>query len=203
MATARSRSSRTIQWNQNGSDRPFYDPAGTPIMDRGISSTYRVYGPGVDEPLAEKQTTSPPAYFLRDGLGSITTVTNDQGVVLYTNRYTAFGKRTTSALPSGVLASRLSYTSRENSLGGLYQYRSRYYDSGVGRFLSQDTYRGTDTAPPSLQRYVYTLNDPVRYTDPSGNIVQLIAWIFLIEAFHLFYELFEFLGSQWINPESD
>src|SRR5438552_13649266 len=41
--------------------------------------------------------------------------------------------------------------------------------SGTRFFLSQDTYRGNDSAPPSLQRYVYTLNNPVKYTDPSGN----------------------------------
>ena len=46
----------------------------------------------------------------------------------------------------------------------LRYYRARYYDSTVGRFLSEDPIQfdgGNDF-------YVYALNDPVDYTDPSG-----------------------------------
>ncbi len=47
--------------------------------------------------------------------------------------------------------------------------RSRYYDTSYGRFTSADSFRGNEVAPPSLHRYVYVVNNPILYTDPTGN----------------------------------
>ncbi len=52
---------------------------------------------------------------------------------------------------------------------GLYYLRARYYDPSVGRFTSEDTYRGDATDPASLNLYTYCGNDPVNYTDPTGH----------------------------------
>ena len=49
--------------------------------------------------------------------------------------------------------------------------RSRYYDAGYGRFTSADSYRGKELTPPSLHRYAYALNNPVRFRDPNGRAV--------------------------------
>ncbi len=35
--------------------------------------------------------------------------------------------------------------------------------------LQQDSYEGDEVSPPSLHRYAYVLNNPVRYIDPTGN----------------------------------
>lgn len=51
---------------------------------------------------------------------------------------------------------------------GLYYLRTRYYDPYLGRFTTEDSYWGEDNSPLSLNRYTYTHNDPVNYTDPSG-----------------------------------
>lgn len=47
--------------------------------------------------------------------------------------------------------------------------RARYYDPGVGRFLSRDTWAINYADPVELNRYVYAANNPVRWSDPSGN----------------------------------
>jgi RHS repeat-associated protein len=52
-------------------------------------------------------------------------------------------------------------------------YRARYYDPNVGRFLSEDPLRFTST----VNFYLYTSNQPIRYSDPlglSGQDVQRI-----------------------------
>jgi hypothetical protein len=49
------------------------------------------------------------------------------------------------------------------------QYRSRYYDTGQGRFLSHDVFRGSAGSPPSLHRFVYLFNAPINAVDPSGH----------------------------------
>jgi RHS repeat-associated protein len=59
---------------------------------------------------------------------------------------------------------------------GLYYLRARYYDPGMGRFISEDTYEGELKNPLSLNYYTYVYNNPLRYKDPSGNIpVETIA----------------------------
>jgi len=48
-------------------------------------------------------------------------------------------------------------------------YGARYYDATLGRFVSADTLVPSAGNPQSLNRYAYVLNNPVRYTDPSGH----------------------------------
>jgi hypothetical protein len=50
----------------------------------------------------------------------------------------------------------------------LYYLRARYYDPGVGRFLSRDSFAGDESNPLSLHKYLYTHANPVNLTDPSG-----------------------------------
>jgi len=58
---------------------------------------------------------------------------------------------------------------RKDATIGLYFYNSRYYDPLLGRFIQQDAIVPSPGDPQSLNRYAYTLNNPVRYTDPSGH----------------------------------
>ncbi|MGC9397236.1 MAG: RHS repeat-associated core domain-containing protein [Anaerolineae bacterium] len=53
---------------------------------------------------------------------------------------------------------------------GLYFYNARYYDPALGRFIQADTIVPSPANPQSLNRYAYTLNNPLRYTDPTGHI---------------------------------
>ncbi len=52
---------------------------------------------------------------------------------------------------------------------GLYDYRARYYDPALGRFIQPDTVVPKPGDPQSLNRYAYVLNNPLRYNDPSGH----------------------------------
>ena len=61
---------------------------------------------------------------------------------------------------------RFGYTGREQDAEtGLDYYRARYYDSAVGRFISEDPI-GFGAGDANLYRYVG--NSPTNYTDPSG-----------------------------------
>jgi RHS repeat-associated protein len=53
---------------------------------------------------------------------------------------------------------------------GLYYYNARYYDPGIGRFISADTIVPNPANPQSLNRYSYCLNNPLKYTDPTGHM---------------------------------
>src|SRR5262249_50469302 len=61
------------------------------------------------------------------------------------------------------------YTGKPQSVGsGLYYYGARWYNQSLGRFLTRDPNPGRLFNPQSLNLYVYVLNNPLRYTDPTG-----------------------------------
>jgi RHS repeat-associated protein len=47
--------------------------------------------------------------------------------------------------------------------------KARYLDPELGRFLSQDSFLGEISEPPSLHRYVYVNNRPTFLVDPTGH----------------------------------
>jgi hypothetical protein len=49
--------------------------------------------------------------------------------------------------------------------------KARYYAGSIGRFVSADTLVPDPADPQSFNRYSYTLNNPVKYIDPSGHCV--------------------------------
>ena len=53
---------------------------------------------------------------------------------------------------------------------GLYYYGARYYDAGIGRFISADTIVQSFSNPQTLNRYSYVTNNPLKYTDPTGHV---------------------------------
>jgi len=56
---------------------------------------------------------------------------------------------------------------------GLYFYNARFYDATLGRFTQADTIIPGAGNPLALDRYAYTLNNPLRYNDPSGHYAAL------------------------------
>jgi RHS repeat-associated protein len=51
----------------------------------------------------------------------------------------------------------------------LYLYGARWYHPALARFIQADTMVPDPANPQSLNRYSYVLNNPLRYTDPSGH----------------------------------
>jgi len=80
-----------------------------------------------------------------------------------TYAYDAFGNLSSS---TGSIVNPFRYTGREfDSETGLYNYRTRYYDSGVGRFASEDLVRFKG----GNNFYPYVRNNPVTFGDPMGT----------------------------------
>jgi RHS repeat-associated protein len=57
---------------------------------------------------------------------------------------------------------------------GLINMNGRLYDPQVGRFLSPDNYVQSPDFTQSFNRYSYCLNNPLRYTDPSGDFTEFL-----------------------------
>ncbi len=70
---------------------------------------------------------------------------------------------------SGWGESNYGYAGEWTDGSGLQYLRARYYSPTQGRFLTKDPFPGMLTQPASLTPYVYALNSPVLYSDPSGE----------------------------------
>ncbi|NOH02420.1 MAG: RHS repeat-associated core domain-containing protein [Chloroflexi bacterium] len=58
---------------------------------------------------------------------------------------------------------------------GLMSYNARWYDPALGRFAQADTIIPQSQGVQAWDRYAYTNNNPVRYTDPSGHCIGPVA----------------------------
>ena len=108
-------------------------------------------------------------YLHSDHLGSATLTTDLNGNRVGELRYTPYG---VTRYEWGSTPTNRRYTGQrwEEALR-LYDYRARYYDPALGRFVRADTIVPEPGNPQSLNRYAYVLNNPVRYTDPSGYCI--------------------------------
>lgn len=52
---------------------------------------------------------------------------------------------------------------------GLQYLRTRYYDAETGRFTTEDKDLGTSENPLTRNRYIYVLDNPLNYCDPTGR----------------------------------
>ena len=107
--------------------------------------------------------------FQVDGEGSTRQLTNAQGQVTAGYSYDAFGNA--QGFNPAAAATTILYTGAYyDSQVAEYNLRSRDYDPTTGRFDRMDTYGGDPSDPQSLERYVYTHNDPIDNTDPTGKL---------------------------------
>ena len=113
--------------------------------------------------------------------GSITALFNQNRKLAERYSYDAWGRRRNPAnwLDYNVKAPRLisrGYTGHSLSRRGgkmldgfgLINMNGRMYDPVIGRVLSPDAYVQASGYTQSYNRYSYCLNNPLRYTDPSG-----------------------------------
>ena len=68
---------------------------------------------------------------------------------------------------------------------GLIDMRGRVYAPAVGRFLSCDNYVQEPDNSQNFNRYSYCLNNPLRYTDPTGELFGIDDAIIAFTAFNV------------------
>lgn len=113
-------------------------------------------------------------YFHRDNLGSVVMVTNDTGAVLSRYSFDAWGKRrngdwANTLTDSATLANNRGFTGHEHyDFFDIVDMNGRVYDPLLGRFLSPDPTLQFPTDLQDYNRYTYAINNPLKYTDPSG-----------------------------------
>jgi RHS repeat-associated protein len=132
-----------------------------PIRESGGVTTDYLFGPGVDEPLAMARSSA-ISYYVVDGLGSVSLITDSAGGMQSSYTYDAWGVPRSA---SENVPQPFRYTAREaGDVPNDWFYRARFYRPSVGRFLSEDPigFRG------GINLFTYVEDDPVNATDPTG-----------------------------------
>ena len=122
-------------------------------------------------------------YYHTDQIGSVTAITDELGRVTDVSGgpdagvlgYDPWGAR---RAPDGRWAEPASFHQQDGRreftghegvpLSGLVNMNGRIYDPKIGRFLSPDPIVQFAANLQSYNRYSYVLNNPLRYTDPTG-----------------------------------
>jgi RHS repeat-associated protein len=98
-------------------------------------------------------------------------VTNSSGTLTSQQRYLPFGG--TRAIPnSPILGTDFGYTGQrllDSGMGGIMDYKARFYSVGLGRFIQPDNIIPYPVNPQSWNRFSYVINNPIRFSDPTGH----------------------------------
>ncbi|ADD68154.1 YD repeat protein [Denitrovibrio acetiphilus DSM 12809] len=142
-----------------------------PIMEITNETKQYIYGVGG---LTAMINDDGAHYVLKDHQGSVRMVISEKGNVETTLNYMPFGQLIADSSNNADFIS-YRYTGQEfDTELMLYNYRARFYDPNIGRFYSCD---------PKFQYnspFVYSGNNPVNLTDPSGDELATFTVILLI-----------------------
>jgi RHS repeat-associated protein len=128
----------------------------TPQSGSPTTTTY-LYGLG----LVLETVGSTSYFYLSDGLGSTTELTDTSASVQNSYQYDVWGSLRAT---SGSTANQFEFAGQQtdhNANRGLQYLRARYYDPSLGRFISRDPL-------PIGNRYAYVDNNVINYADPAG-----------------------------------
>lgn len=133
-------------------------------------------------------------FHLTDWLGNRRVQTNAFGQIEETCVNSPYGNGLNCSSPAGAPtsaddATEHHFTGKERDAeSGLDYFDARYYGSSMGRFTSPDTFniitRARDQEhldlylgqPQNWNMYAYTWNNPLRYTDPTGETVYVVTY---------------------------
>lgn len=157
------------------------------ILQVGDTTTHIHYiqgGDGLAAFYVQKEGQEGSYYFaFKDYLGSILTLADKNGNVVQEQSFDAWGRyRNTEdwsyedvsppTLADGDFTWLRGYTGHEYlPQFSLIHMNGRLYDPYLGRMLSPDNLVHTDFGTQGYNRYSYAANNPLKYTDPSGEIV--------------------------------
>jgi len=171
-----------------------YDGEGRRVQKtaNGVTTTYVHDGFGnLAAEYGEAVSAAGRQYLTVDHLGSTRLITDAQGNVVHRYDYLPFGEGLDAGVdgrstyysvgafpdsPSDGLS--VKFTSKErDSETGLDYFGKRYYGSSMGRFITTDPVVITTERlmnPQQLNLYAYVANNPLRFIDPTGEILQCV-----------------------------
>ena len=114
-----------------------------------------------------------PYFMFTDHLGSVLSIYDEDSNKVFDASYDAWGVQD---VKKNDINFHRGYCGHEMlDEFGLINMNGRLYDPALARFLSPDPYVQFPDFTQSYNRYSYCLNNPLKYTDPSGQVSQIVA----------------------------
>jgi RHS repeat-associated protein len=131
----------------------------------GSPASYYIYGLGLVEAISVDGTITT---YHQNIQGSTVALTDSSGHVTGSYAYDSFGSLANS---DGDCSQPFRYLGRYGIMDdgtGLLNARARYFSPQLGRFITKDRVGGGAENAQGLNRYAYSLNNPLRFNDSSG-----------------------------------
>lgn len=150
----------------------FYDTDYDKVIDKDGNTTEFIYVDDNVMMLRKNNGYSLPYIVTKDVLGSVVSIYGGDGKQVYSATYDAWGKQTVTMNKIGFIRGYCGHEMLNDYQ--IINMNGRLYDPVLGRFLSPDNYVQTPDFSQNYNRYSYCLNNPLKYTDPSGEFWNLI-----------------------------
>jgi RHS repeat-associated protein len=148
----------------------------------GVDQKHYIYAAGqlVAEHIVSTTEGTQTRYLHKDALGSVDLVTDAHANVVDRRSFDSWGKlrelpwKSNASLDDPLYLTQLpftnkGYTGHENVQEvNLIHMNGRMYDATLARFISADPHIQAGSLSQSYNRYSYVMNNPMKYTDPSG-----------------------------------
>ena len=150
--------------------------------------------------LLAAETSEGRRHFHLDHLGTPRLITDSAGQQVAYHVYFPFGDEATDPFQDEEVMKFTGHERDFNSSGDpgddLDYMHARHCSPVTGRFVSVDPILGKSKRPQSWNRYAYVLNNPTKYTDPTGETIQLGA-LSATERQGLIDQIGEFTGNTY------
>ena len=134
--------------------------------DEKVRQAYAYGESGIGERVSVDKSTE-SSYYLYDGRNSVTGILTETANLTNSYQYDPYGNLT-SGTADGV--NYYGYNGESTNVKtGLQYLRARYYNAENGTFTTEDSDLGTTENPLTRNRYDYTTNNPLNYSDPTGH----------------------------------
>lgn len=125
----------------------------------------------------ETTTNTHVYYYHQDHIGSSNVITDESGNIVQILEYSPYGEVSRS---TGDYSTDKRFTGKIwDETSALSYFGARYYDPEIGRFITPDSTIAHPFDPQDLNRYGYCRNNPVNYTDPTGESWWSAFWNFV------------------------
>ena len=136
------------------------------VADEKVRQAYTYGESGIGERVSVDKSEE-SSYYLYDGRNSVTGILTETANLTNSYQYDSYGNLT-SGTADGV--NYYGYNGESTNVKtGLQYLRARYYNAENGTFTTEDSDLGTTENPLTRNRYDYTTNNPLNYSDPTGH----------------------------------
>ena len=157
----------------------YYNGSQLLMESKNGSRTWYIYGiTGIEGMIVESGWQDSIYYFDKNTLGDVVAIRNEDGQIVATYEYDAWGNIT---YQSGSMADINPFRYRGyyyDNETGFYYLQTRYYDPTICRFINADNYELVSqlASTKELNMYAYCNNNPIMLTDETGEglIIALI-----------------------------